>query len=93
MTFLVLPPVTLPRVNGVCFWRYDVSRASAGDVIANSLRAICFVSHDDAAAYVYRSQNILGDLAVIYVAAGKMQPDGVAQSVHYCMDFRVSAAA
>jgi len=46
-----------------------------------------------AAAYVYRSQNIFGDFAVIYVSAGKMQPDWVTESVDYSMDFRVSAAA
>ena len=93
MPFFVLPPVTLPRFKRVGFWRYCVSRASARDVITDCFRAVGFVAHDNASAYVNRGQNILSDFTVIYVTAGKMQSDRIAERIDNCMDFCVPTPA
>jgi hypothetical protein len=87
MPLLVLPPVNFPWFAGVTLWRNGVCSTLGNDIVTDFLRAICFVTVNDASYNIYLRQKFYGNGAVVGVTAGKHQPKRVAKSVNQRMDF------
>lgn len=93
MAFLILPPITFPRILVVYFRRYGKSRTLFADEVTNTLGTVGLVSHNNASTDIDQGQNICGDCAVVDVPTRKQQFDRVAKRIDQRVNLCILPAA
>ena len=92
VTFLIKPPIDVPRI-GVVFPRRDTEiRVVVGDELTELPLAVGPVSENGRPLEVNLADQFLGDSNVRGIARGQQDRYGVAQSVHSGVNFGASAA-
>ena len=92
VTFLIKPPIDVPRI-GVVFPRRDTEiRVVVGDELTELPLAIGPVGENGRSLEVDLADQFLGDSNVRGIARGQQDRYGVAQSVHSGVNFGASAA-
>ena len=81
VTFLVKPPIDIPRIGIVFPWRDTEIRVVIGDELAELPFAVGPVSENGRTLEVDLADQFLGDSNVRGIASGQHDRNGIAQSV------------
>ena len=93
VTFLVKPPIDIPRI-GIIFPRRDTEiRVVVGDKLTELPLAIGSVSENGRSLEVNLADRFLSDSNVRGIAGGQHDRNGIAQSVYGGVNLRASASA
>ena len=93
MAFLVEPPIDLPRVRVISFWRDTEIRITARDKLPQRLFAISLIRENGCAFQVNSAEQFFSYCDIVHIACGQHDLDRVAKSVHDGVNLRASAAA
>lgn len=92
VTFLVKPPIDIPRI-GIILPRRDTEiRVMVGDELTELPLAVGPVSENGRPLEVNLADQFFGDSNVRGIASGQQDRNGIAQSVHSGVNLRASAA-
>ena len=93
MTFLVKPPIDVPRVGIIFPWRDTEIRVVVGDELTELPLAVGPVGENGRPLEVDLADQFLGDSNVRGIASGQHDRYGIAQGVHSGVNLGASAAA
>ena len=92
MTFLVKPPIDVPRISFTIPGRDTKIRVMVGNKLAKRPFAIGFISKDSRSFQGNPAEQLIGDSDIMNVAGGQHNLYRVAQSVYDGMNLGASAA-
>lgn len=87
MAFFIYPPVAIPGIYCVCFWRDCIRCVSACDIFPYRSSSISLISQNVCSLQFHMRENIDGINIIIYIPSGQLKVNRIPQTIYNCMEF------
>lgn len=87
MTFFISVEIIKPKLDHIAFGWDRIRCSLLGDVSANGICSVCFITQNVASGNFHFRKQIDGDTGIKDVSTGKQKVDRIPQSIHNSVDF------